>query len=215
MNIQVSASILSADFANLESEIKRLNNSYVDAIHIDIMDGVFVDNITIGYEVVKSIKKYSTLEFDVHLMINKPEKFIKKFAENGADIITIHPETTNHLDGTIKIIKSLGIKAGIALLPTTNESVLEYIIDDIDLVLIMSVNPGFGGQKFITSQLKKISNVRKMIEKTGKNIILSVDGGINAETAKICVDAGANRLVSGSYLFSGDIEKNVLELKAL
>ncbi len=215
MNIQVSASILSADFANLESEIKRLNNSYVDAIHIDIMDGVFVDNITIGYDVVKSIKEYSTLEFDVHLMISKPEKFIKKFAENGADIITIHPETTDHLDSTIKIIKSLGVKAGIALLPTTNESILEYIIDDIDLVLIMSVNPGFGGQKFITSQLKKISNVRRMIEKTSKNIILSVDGGINPETGKICVNAGANRLVSGSYLFSGDIEKNVLELKAL
>ena len=215
MNIQVSASILSADFANLEHEIKRLNNSYVDAIHIDIMDGVFVDNITIGYDVVKSIRKYSTLEFDVHLMISKPEKFIKKFAENGADIITIHPEATDHLDGTIKIIKSLGIKAGIALLPTTNESILEYIIDDIDLVLIMSVNPGFGGQKFIMSQVKKISNVRRMIEKTGKNIILSVDGGINPKTGKICVNAGANRLVSGSYLFSGDIEKNVLELKAL
>jgi ribulose-phosphate 3-epimerase len=178
------------------------------------MDGNFVDNITIGHDVIKSIRKYSNLVFDVHLMINNPDKQIKNFAEAGADIITVHAESSIHLDRTIKLIKSFGIKAGISLVPSTHESVLDYIIDQIDLILVMTVNPGFGGQNFIPSQLDKISRIKKILIEKKLNIDLEVDGGINLETYRSVINAGANTLVSGSYIFkSNDYSKAILSLK--
>ena len=201
-NIKISPSILSADFANLEKEIKSLSTSGCDYIHIDVMDGSFVPNITIGPDVIKSIRKHSTLPFDVHLMIQNPENHIEDFANAGADIITIHQEATTHLDSAIKKIKNLGKKAGISIVPSTHEDAIDYIIDQVDLILVMTVNPGFGGQKFLSSQLSKISKIREKINKSGRNIDLEVDGGINQETAKLAIKAGADVLVSGSYIFS-------------
>lgn len=212
--IKIAPSILSADFSKLGEEVIAITNANANYIHIDVMDGNFVDNITIGHEVIKSIKKYSNLPFDVHLMINNPDKQIKNFAESGADIITIHAESSLHLDRSIKLIKSFGVKAGISLVPSTNESILEYIIDQIDLILVMTVNPGFGGQKFIPSQLEKISRIKKMLEEKKLNIDLEVDGGINLETYKSVIKAGANTLVSGSYIFqSNDYHNAIMSLK--
>jgi len=212
--IKIAPSILSADFSKLGDEVKLISQSNADYIHIDVMDGNFVDNITIGHEVIKSIRKYSNLVFDVHLMINNPDKHIRNFAEAGADIITIHAESSIHLDRTIKLIKSFGIKAGISLVPSTHESILEYIIDQIDLILVMTVNPGFGGQNFIPSQLDKISRIKKILTEKKLNIDLEVDGGINLETYLSVINAGANTLVSGSYIFkSNDYSKAILSLK--
>jgi ribulose-phosphate 3-epimerase len=212
--IKIAPSILSADFSKLGDEVKLISQSNADYIHIDVMDGNFVDNITIGHEVIKSIRKYSNLVFDVHLMINNPDKHIKNFAEAGADIITVHAESSIHLDRTIKLIKSFGIKAGVSLVPSTHESVLEYIIDQIDLILVMTVNPGFGGQNFIPSQLDKISRIKKILTEKKLNIDLEVDGGINLETYLSVINAGANTLVSGSYIFkSNDYSKAILSLK--
>lgn len=212
--IKIAPSILSADFSKLGDEVKLISNSNADYIHIDVMDGNFVDNITIGHDVIKSIRKYSNLVFDVHLMINNPDKQIKNFAEAGADIITVHAESSIHLDRTIKLIKSFGIKAGISLVPSTHESVLDYIIDQIDLILVMTVNPGFGGQNFIPSQLDKISRIKKILIEKKLNIDLEVDGGINLETYRSVINAGANTLVSGSYIFkSNDYSKAILSLK--
>jgi ribulose-phosphate 3-epimerase len=179
------------------------------------MDGAFVPNITLGNAVITSLRKTSKLPFDVHLMINNPDNHVKAFAEAGSDIITIHAEAVTHLDRSIELIKSFGKKAGVSLVPSTNEDVLDYVLEKIDLILVMTVNPGFGGQKFISSQLKKIENLRKKIEKTGKKIELEVDGGINAETAKLAVSAGADVLVSGSYIFnSTDYAEKILSLRA-
>lgn len=213
--IKISPSILSADFSKLGEEVKKIDSAGADYIHIDVMDGLFVPNITIGNDVVKSIRKSSNLIFDVHLMINNPDNHIKTFAEAGSDIITIHAEATTHLDRTIELIKSFGKKAGVSLVPSTSETVLDYVLEKLDLVLVMTVNPGFGGQKFISSQLKKIENIRKKIEKTGKNIDLEIDGGINDETAKIAINAGANVLVSGSYIFgSKNYEEAISKLRS-
>ncbi len=208
---KISPSILSADFANLAKEIIKLEQAGADMIHIDVMDGNFVPNITFGAPVIKKIRSYTSLPFDVHLMIEKPEKHLKDFAESGADLITIHPETTKHLHKTIHTIKQLNVKAGIALLPSSDIRILDHIIDDINLILVMSVNPGFGGQKFIHSQLKKISELSKIIY--NKDILLSIDGGINPETAKLCREAGANMLVSGNYIFAADYKEQIQRLK--
>ena len=201
--IKIAPSILSADFSNLETEIKAISNSGADYIHIDVMDGSFVPNITVGPDIISSIRKHSNLIFDVHFMINNPDYHVENFAKAGADIITIHAEASTHLHRSISKIKSLGKKAGVSIVPSTNEDTLNYIMDEVDLILVMSVNPGFGGQKFITSQLNKISNIRKKIIASGRNIDLEVDGGINEITSKQAIQAGANVLVAGSYIFSG------------
>ncbi len=212
--IKISASILCANFAFLKEEIMNLNTSGADMIHIDVMDGHFVPNITIGHEIVKSIKPFSKLPLDIHLMVDAPENQIKNFVDSGADIITIHPETTKHVDRIISYIKSCGIKAGIALLPTSSIEIIDYLIDKIDLILIMTVNPGFSGQVFINSQLNKIKLVAKKIDHY--NIELSVDGGINFDTAQYAIRAGADVLVSSSYIYkSENMLSNILQLKTI
>ena len=212
--IKIAPSILSADFAKLGEEIQNIEKAGADYIHIDVMDGSFVPNITIGNEVVKSLRQKTQLPFDVHLMINNPDNHIKAFAEAGADIITIHAEASIHLDRSLALIKSFNKKVGVSLVPSTHENSLDYILEKLDLILVMTVNPGFGGQKFLTSQLKKIENIRNKIEKSGKKIELEVDGGINDQTARIAVEAGADVLVSGSYIFgSGNYHQAIQNLK--
>lgn len=212
--IKIAPSILSADFAKLGEEIQNIEKSGADYIHIDVMDGSFVPNITIGNEVVKSLRQKTQLPFDVHLMINNPDNHIKAFAEAGSDLITIHAEASIHLDRSLALIKSFNKKVGVSLVPSTHEDCLDYILEKLDLILVMTVNPGFGGQKFLTSQLKKIENIRKKIEKSGRKIELEVDGGINDQTARIAVEAGADVLVSGSYIFgSGNYQQAIQTLK--
>ena len=212
--IKIAPSILSADFAKLGEEIQNIEKAGADYIHIDVMDGRFVPNITIGNEVVKSLRQKTQLPFDVHLMINNPDNHIKAFAEAGSDLITIHAEASIHLDRSLALIKSFNKKVGVSLVPSTHEDCLDYILEKLDLILIMTVNPGFGGQKFLASQLKKIENIRKKIEKSGKKIELEVDGGINDQTARIAVEAGADVLVSGSYIFgSGNYQQAIQTLK--
>ena len=213
---RIAPSILSADFAKLGEEIVAITNAGADYIHIDVMDGHFVPNITIGHGVVKSIRKYSQLPFDVHLMIAPADPYIAEFADAGADIITIHAEAGIHLHRSLQKIKSLGKKCGVSIVPSTPASALEFVMDIVDLVLVMTVNPGFGGQSFIDSQLAKIKTIRNMIDKTGRNIDLQVDGGINRETAKLAVAAGADVLVSGAAIFKGkadDYCNNILMLR--
>lgn len=209
----ISVSILSANFANLANELILIEEAGADMLHLDIMDGHYVPNISFGHDIVKAAHKNTKLPLDVHLMVSTPEKLIDLYAQNGARFITIHPETTMHLSKTIAQIKAAGCKAGIALLPTSHPSVLEYIIDEIDLILVMSVNPGFGGQAFIYSQLKKIAQIAEIIK--GRDIILSIDGGINNITGANCVEKGATMLVSGSYVLQGDYAKNISLLKDL
>lgn len=208
--IKISPSILSADFSRLGEEIQAIEKAGADYIHIDVMDGTFVPNITIGNEVVKSLRKTTKLPFDVHLMINNPDLHVKAFADSGADIITIHGEATIHLDRSLALINSFGKKAGVSLVPSSHEDSLDYVMEKLDLILVMTVNPGFGGQKFLTSQLKKIEAIRKKIEKSGKKIELQVDGGINEETAKTVISAGADVLVSGSFIFKSDNYSNAI-----
>lgn len=208
--VKIAPSILSADFSKLGEEILAIEKAGADYIHLDVMDGSFVPNITIGNEVVKSLRKISKLPFDTHLMINNPDAHIKAFAEAGSDIITIHGEASIHLDRSLELIRSFGKKAGVSLVPSTHEDSLDYVLEKLDLILVMTVNPGFGGQKFLSSQLKKIEAIRKKIEKCGKKIELQVDGGINEETAKLVVNAGADVLVSGSYIFSSGNYSNAI-----
>lgn len=200
---KIAPSILSADFARLGEEVAAVTKAGADYIHIDVMDGHFVPNLTIGPLVVKAIRKSSKLPFDVHLMIENPDLYIGEFADAGSDIITVHAEACVHLDRTVQLIKSLGKKAGVSIVPSTHEDVIDYVLNEIDLVLVMTVNPGFGGQSFIKSQLKKIESIRKKIDASGRNIDLEVDGGINAQTAKDAINAGADVLVAGSATFSG------------
>jgi ribulose-phosphate 3-epimerase len=201
--ILMAPSILSADFARLGEEVRALEAAGADWIHVDVMDGHFVPNITIGPAVVKALRPHTKLPFDVHLMISPVDSFLDAFAEAGADHITVHPEAGPHIHRTIQHIKSLGVMAGVSLNPGTPAKMLDYLIDDIDLVLIMSVNPGFGGQSFIDSQLRKIEAVRKMIDKTGRDIRLEVDGGIDNVTAGRAIAAGADTLVAGTATFRG------------
>lgn len=202
-HIRIAPSILSADFARLGEEVAAIEAAGADWVHVDVMDGHFVPNLTIGPAVVKALRPHSTLPFDVHLMISPVDGFLEAFAEAGADIITVHPEAGPHVHRTVQRIKALGKLAGISLNPATPAKMLDYLIDDIDLVLVMSVNPGFGGQSFITSQLKKIEAVRKMIDKSGRDIRLEVDGGIDSSTAPLAIAAGADVLVAGTATFRG------------
>lgn len=215
-NTKIAPSILSADFAKLGEEVANITKAGADYIHIDVMDGNFVPNITIGKDVVKSIRKYSSLPFDVHLMINNPDLYIESFAEAGADIITIHAEACTHLDRSLDLIKKSGKKVGVSLVPSSSENSLDYILDKLDLILIMTVNPGFGGQDFLPSQLEKIAKLKQKIITRNLNIKLEVDGGINQETAKLVVEKGADILVSGSHIFKGGPEcyaKNIDSLR--
>ena len=216
--IQVSPSILSADFSKLGEDIKRLENGGADMIHVDVMDGHFVPNLTIGPPVIKSLRKHTNLIFDVHLMITPVHKYIKDFADAGANIITIHPEATKNLKDSVNLIKSLNKKVGISLNPDTKIDVIKNFLSEIDLVLIMSVYPGFGGQKFIPDVIKKIKDLKLIKEENNLNFDIEVDGGINFENNKDVINAGANILVSGTTIFknnNGDIKKNIDTLKEI
>jgi ribulose-phosphate 3-epimerase len=213
-NIKISPSILSADFSILGEEIKSLEKAGADLIHVDVMDGHFVPNITMGPPIIKMIRKCTKLPFDVHLMISPVEKYIKDFAEAGSDIITVHPEATDNLKRAVKTIKSLGKKAGVSLNPKTPISVLMDVINEIDLILIMSVNPGFAGQSFMSEVLPKVKELRQIVNEKKLKIDIEIDGGINFETAPLAVKAGANILVSGTTIFTGgSLKENILKLR--
>ena len=214
--IQISPSILSADFSQLGNEIKRLEEGGADMIHVDVMDGHFVPNLTIGPPVIKTLRNYTKLPFDVHLMISPVHKYIKDYADAGADIITIHPEATDNLIESINLIKKLNKKVGVSLNPDTKLNIIDNVLSKIDLILIMSVFPGFGGQKFMPEVIEKIKNLKKIKEKEKLNFDIEVDGGINFENNKIVIEAGANILVSGTTVFkenNGNIKKNIDTLK--
>jgi len=210
----ISPSLLSADFGNLQRDIEMINKSEADWFHLDIMDGVFVPNISYGTPVIKAVKKHAKKPLDVHLMIVDPDRYVEDFQKAGADILTVHYETCNHLHRTVQNIKSKGMKAGVSLNPHTPVHLLKDIIADIDLVLIMSVNPGFGGQKFIPNAINKIKELKQLIIESNSNALIEVDGGVDNSNAKTLVDAGCDVLVSGSYIFGAENQlKTIKELK--
>jgi len=216
--IQISPSILSADFSQLGKEIKRLEDGGADLIHVDVMDGHFVPNLTIGPPVIKTLRQYTKLQFDVHLMISPVHKYIKNFADAGSDIITIHPEATENLKESINLIRELNKKVGVSLNPNTEINVIESHLNNIDLVLVMSVFPGFGGQKFIPETIKKIKDLKKIKDNNNYSFDIEVDGGINFSNSKDVINAGANILVSGTTIFkenNGNIKKNIETLKSV
>lgn len=214
--VKIAPSLLSANFANLEDEIKKIENGGADYVHLDVMDGIFVPNITFGPPVIKKLRKVTEIPFDVHLMIDRPERYIKDFVDAGADIITVHEEATIHLHRTIQEIKSYGKMAGVSLNPSTPLDNIEYILDDLDLILIMTVNPGFGGQSFIKSMEDKIKRMRNIINERNLNVILQVDGGVKLDNAKKILECGADLLVVGSDIFgANDVEARTRNFKTL
>lgn len=215
-NIKIAPSVLAADFANLQRDIEMINESQADWFHVDIMDGVFVPNISFGMPVLGAINKHAKKTLDVHLMIVDPDRYIKTFKELGTDILTVHYEACTHLHRTIQAIKAEGMQAGVALNPHTPVAVLEDIIQDLDLVLIMSVNPGFGGQSFIENTYEKVRKLKAMIDAKGANVIIEIDGGVNSKNAKALVDAGASALVAGNFVFSAaDPMATIADLKEI
>ncbi|HEX4180454.1 MAG TPA: ribulose-phosphate 3-epimerase [Caulobacteraceae bacterium] len=211
----ISPSILASDFARLGEEARAIEAAGADWLHIDVMDGHFVPNITIGPDVIRALKPHVGIPIDAHLMIAPADPYLDAFREAGADIISIHPQAGPHLDRSLQHIRKLGAKAGVVLNPATPPSAIEWIMDDIDLILVMSVNPGFGGQSFLHSQLKKIERLRAMIDDTGRDIVLEVDGGVTPETARLCLEAGATALVAGTAVFKGGPERYADNIRAL
>ena len=211
----ISPSMLSCDFADLKGELEKLNTARADFVHLDVMDGNYVPNITFGAPIIKAMRPHTKIAFDVHLMIERPENFIEDFVNAGASIITVHPSTTKHLDRTLSLIKSYGVKAGVALNPSDDISILNWILDKVDLILVMSVNPGFGGQKMIESSFEKIRQIKKLIEERNLNIKIEVDGGVKLDNAMRFYEVGADILVSGSGVFTGDAIENIKKFKEL
>jgi ribulose-phosphate 3-epimerase len=211
----ISPSILAADFARLGEEARAVQAAGADWLHVDVMDGHFVPNLTIGPDVVKALKPHVSIPMDVHLMIAPVDPYLEAFREAGADHIIVHPEAGPHLDRSLKRIRELGAKAGVAFNPSTPPDAIEWMLDDVDLVLVMSINPGFGGQKFMPSQLAKISRLKAMIEASGRDIVIEVDGGVTPETAGLCLQAGAGALVAGTAVFRGGAEAYAANIRAL
>lgn len=213
--VRIAPSILAADFARLGDEVRAIEAAGADFVHVDVMDGHFVPNLTIGPAVVRALRAHSKLPFDVHLMIAPVDPYIPEFAAAGAALITVHPEAGPHLHRTIQLIKSLGLQAGVALNPATPAEAIRHVLGDVDLVLVMSVNPGFGGQRFIESQLDKLRELKRMIEESGRKIALEIDGGINEETAPAAIAAGAGILVAGTAVFSGGPDRYAENIRRL